>query len=372
MATLAVNQLPLAPLGAGDLIDRTVRLYRQHFLALIGASAPPTIVSTVGIVGVNIAVRALSVTESTGLLAAYVFLIILGVVLICIGYLMHLIIMGGATYTLVGHLLWNQPVTTRAIYRIVRARFWSLFGSAFLVSLWLLVAMGVAIFAWYLVLLVVIIGIAASIGLSSQGGLAWIAAAFGIICVVASMAGALWLFFLMAGRAAYVPQVLLVEGTGVFAAIGRSAQLARGNIRRLMAMFLFTTFATYSALMLLLIPLGWYGYLNGIDPFALSDTEWPMWYAIGRQVLTQSSTILLTPVWMLGLSLLYVDERVRHEGYDVELMAARIFGEMPELPAGYLSPLAPAIVAASPPATDGTDALPRTPSNSFKGSTLGL
>ena len=53
---------------------------------------------------------------------------------------------------------------------------------------------------------------------------------------------------------------------------------------------------------------------------------------------------MLAPVWMLGLSLLYVDERVRHEGYDVELLAARQLGEMPALPEGLNVPLAPAIV----------------------------
>jgi len=36
------------------------------------------------------------------------------------------------------------------------------------------------------------------------------------------------------------------------------------------------------------------------------------------------------------MSLLYVDERVRHEGYDIELMAARQLPPMPELP-GYVA-----------------------------------
>ena len=35
------NDLALAPLGAGDLIDRAVRLYRRHFLTLIRIAAPP-------------------------------------------------------------------------------------------------------------------------------------------------------------------------------------------------------------------------------------------------------------------------------------------------------------------------------------------
>jgi hypothetical protein len=44
---------------------------------------------------------------------------------------------------------------------------------------------------------------------------------------------------------------------------------------------------------------------------------------------------------MLGLSLLYLDERVRHEGYDIELMASRKLPAMPQL--NVSSPFAPAI-----------------------------
>jgi len=57
---------------------------------------------------------------------------------------------------------------------------------------------------------------------------------------------------------------------------------------------------------------------------------------------------------MLGLSLLYVDERVRHEGYDIELMAARQLGELPNI--DVTSPLGPALSSAErtpPPAPAG-------------------
>jgi len=106
-----------------------------------------------------------------------------------------------------------------------------------------------------------------------------------------------------------------------------------------MAMTLFTSFATYSALMVLLLPLGLIAFLIGINPLASSQS--PMWYQISYGVLATSSSIVLTPVWMLSLSLLYVDERVRHEGYDIELMAARQLGEMPKL--AVESPFGPAI-----------------------------
>ena len=355
-----VNQLPLAPLGAGDLIDRTVRLYRRHFWALIRASAPPIVVTAIGVVLWTIGLRELSATASGRLLAVYFIATAAGLVLILVGYLLHLIVMGGASRSLVSHLLWNEPVTAHDIYRTVFARFWKLLGATFLVGLWLSISFGVAAVAWYFVVLVVVL---VSVLLGATLLPYWLAAIIAIALVLMSAFGALYLFFLLAGRLAYVPQVLLVEGRGVFDAIGRSVSLARGNIRRLMAMFVFTIFTTYSALMLLLIPLGWYGYLNGVDPFSLNPQDQPLWYAIGSQVVGQCASILLTPVWMLGLSLLYVDERVRHEGYDIELMAARAFGEMPTLDDGTLAPIAPAIssdtsdrskISASPQTSDGS------------------
>ena len=179
------------------------------------------------------------------------------------------------------------------------------------------------------------------------------------------MAIGLILFFFLAGRMAYVPQAMLVEGKAVFAAIGRSFSLASGNVRRLMAMTLFTSFGTYSALMLFMIPLGWYGFLNGVDLSPFGST-WPTWYSIAYQVILQCSHIMLAPIWMLGFSLLYVDERVRHEGYDIELMAARQLPEMPKL-AGVVSPFAPALVTGRAPKF-----VPPPPGAMPSGSVLGL
>ena len=169
----------------------------------------------------------------------------------------------------------------------------------------------------------------------------WLVVVLGIIVGIGATGVFLWLFFFMAGKVAYVPQALLVEGKRVFESVSRSFSLARGNVRRLMAMTFFIVFATYSALWLLVIPLGWYGYLNGIDPSPWNAPQWPAWYAIAYSILDPLSSILLAPVWMLGMSLLYVDERVRHEGYDIELMASQRLDPMPNI--DVTSPFAPAI-----------------------------
>jgi len=336
------SDLALAPLGAGDLIDRAVRMYRRYFLTLIGIAAPPVLVSALGSTISTIAWRQVTITASQTNMALYVLIWLAGVVIIISGSLFSLIVMGGATRTLVAHLLWNEPVAVRATYRAVKSRFWGLLGASMLVALWLAFAAMLALSAFGIVFSVMAFAITFAALVSP-----WLVGILWVTATIAAIVAGSILFFFLAGRMAYVPQAMLVEGKSVFAAVGRSFSLASGNVRRLMAMTLFTSFGTYSALMLLMIPLGWYGYLNGVNLSPFGST-WPTWYSIGYQVILQCSHILLAPIWMLGFSLLYVDERVRHEGYDIELMAARQLPEMPKL-AGVVSPFAPALVSGRAP-----------------------
>ena len=340
--TLAVKQLQLAPLGAGDLIDRTVRLYRRHFMALIRASAPPVVASAAGTVLWSVSIRSMSVTESEGRLLLYIVLAVVGAVVYLLGLLAQLIVMGGASRNLVMHLLWGEPVTARLIYRSVRSRFWGLLLATLAVVLWLLMSLVISLVALFIAILLIFLVVL----LSAVVGLPWLTAVLTVVLYMCALVLMLFVFFYVAGRVAYVPQVLMVEGRGVLDSISRSVELARGNVRRLTGMFLFTGFASYSAVMLLLVPHGWVGSLNGLSPivpFFTDTSSMPAWYVVSYDAIWQLSAILLAPVWMMGLSLLYVDERVRHEGYDIELMAAQRFGEMPQLPAGVHAPVAPAI-----------------------------
>lgn len=335
MSSPVATQLPLAPLGAGDLIDRAVRLYRRHLFVLIRTAAPPVIIVAAGWVLFSISIRQVVRTFATSDLFLNVLLLMAAVVIMLAGYLFILVVMGGATRTLVAHLLRNDPVTARATYIAVRARFGGLVGASLIMLAWIFGAFFVASSGAQMV---------GGITLFAAGALAlvapaWLAIIVGVIGILMGTAASLWLFFLIVGRVVYVPQVMLVEGKGVFEAVGRSFSLARGNVRRLMAMTLFTTFGIVSAMILLTVIIGFIGAATGIN--MRDSTEWPVWYAILYSILGPLSTILLTPVWVLGLSLLYVDERVRHEGYDIELMAARQLGEFPDV--NVTSPLGTAL-----------------------------
>lgn len=324
MSTLSPSQLPLAPLGAGDLIDRAVRLYRRHIFVLIRTAAPPVIIIAAGWLLGSISFRQIFITAETDDLLFNVFLFLLSLVIMVGGYLAIIVVMGGATRTLVAHLLRNDPVTAQATYKAVRSRFWGLVGASLIVLGWIFGSFLAASSGGQMAGMLIFVLCIALANLS-----VWLSVIVGVLGVLVSTGFALWFFFFIVGRVAYVPQVMLVEGKGVIESVGRSITLARGNVRRLMAMTLFTTFGTFSALMILSLAIGFLGGLSGINP--LQPAEWPAWYAISGSILGPLSAILLTPVWMLGLSLLYVDERVRHEGYDIELMAAQQLGEIPDI-----------------------------------------
>lgn len=336
----------LNQLGAGDLIDRAVRFYRARFWTFLMIAGPPVVFGTLISVAWMMLGReifSVSARVDTGEYFFYRAFLWLGNVVIWFGEtIATLMVMGGASRNFVRHLLFSEPITFKETYRNT----WHRMGGLAVASTLITVVVGVlGIVIFYFATLVAFLGIALIAFVASF--LPVLAVVLSIIWGVAVTFGALWLFFLAASRVAYVPQVMLVEGQGVFSAIGRSASLASGKVLRLGALFVFTTAAAYSALALLYVPLVWYASANGVELVSFSSEQTPAWYEIASSLIWQLSLIMLSPVWTIGLCLLYVDERVRREGYDIELMAAARLGDIPSVPAEYINPLHPALANAA-------------------------
>lgn len=334
--------MSLAPLGAGDLIDRAIRLYRSNFWTFVWIASPPIILGTVFTIGWTILGRELfsfgSNRNPDDYIISWFFTGFGNLFIWLVETIAVFSVMGGASRNFVRHLLFGEPITVRETYRNTWSRLPGLIISSILITILLGTT---AIFIFYIGMIIAVLAVIAAVYFFSFSDFLSFTASLLLVAAIAFGAG--WIFFLVASRFAYVPQVMLVEGQGVFSAIGRSANLASGNVKRLYALFIFTLLATYSALLLLYVPLGWYAYLNGVQFFSYDPDAIPAWYTIANQAISQASLILLMPVWMVGLCLLYVDERVRHEGYDIELMAARRLGEIPALSQNYVNPLQPAL-----------------------------
>jgi hypothetical protein len=339
----------LTALGAGDLIDRAVRLYRNNFWTLVWIAAPPIVLGALFSIGWTILGREVfslgAASPHRGpedFFFSWFFTFVGNLIIWLIESVAMLCVMGGASRNFVRHLLFGEPLTFRETYANTFKRIFGLAAASALIVFLLGVT---GLFIFYLALVVASFLLVAAAFLLAFSDFLMILAL--IVLGGACLFGAGWLFFLVASRFVYVPQAMLVEGQGVLAAVGRSASLAGGNVARLYALFIFTVLATYSALALFYVPLGWYAYLNGVEFFSFDPDAVPAWYTIANQVISQASLILLMPIWMVGLCLLYVDERVRHEGYDIELMAARHLGEIPPLSPRFANPLQSALAASS-------------------------
>lgn len=340
-AKILNSSLALTPLGAGDLIDRAVRFYRNNFWTFVLIAAPPIIFGTIVSVGWTILGRQLfdfGEDAVTARVYQTLFTYLGNFFIWFFEGVAALIVMGGASRNFVRHILFDEKITFRETYSNVRKRLGGLLGASLLLVV-LFGVFGVFVFNFGFSLLMIAVMIVISVTQSFP----FLSTILSIAIIIAGIFGLGWLFFLAISRFTYVPQVMMVEGQGVFAAIGRSTTLASKNVKRLAALFVFTTVAIYSAMLLFYVPLGWYAYASGVNLSPFAADEIPAWYEIGTQLVSQASLILLIPVWMIGLCLLYVDERVRHEGYDIELMAARSLGEIPALPQNYSNPLHPAL-----------------------------
>ena len=338
------SDLLAVQLGAGDLIDRAVRFYRGNFWTFVMIAAPPVVAGTLISVGWTFLSRSLfSIGGATnaGELTFYYLFVWLGTLIIWFTETVAtLSVMGGASRNFVRHLLFTEPLTFRATYSNTWKRLAELIVASSIITIILGTIGFVVFYIGFAIGAILVILTWAALSMIPP-----LAILISVILGVATAVGTGWLFFLIASRFAYIPQVMLVEGQGVFSSIARSAGLASGNVKRLAALFVFSTVATYSALALLYVPLIWYAWTQGVEVFSFESDIVPAWYEIASQLVWQASLILLTPVWMVGLCLLYVDERVRHEGYDIELMAARRLGEIPAVPHTYINPLQPALAA---------------------------
>lgn len=336
------SSLALTPLGAGDLIDRAVRFYHKNFRTFVWIASPPILFGTLISIGWTILGQQLLNVNAGSKNQNEVLTILLTVfgnlIIFFFQMVAMLIVMGGASRNFVRHLLFGESITFRETYSNAGSRFFGLLGASVIIVTVLSVIGFILLWLGVFVALLVV-GLVSFI-------LQWVpplASVIGLALGIGILLGTGWVFFLVASRFAYVPQVMLVEGQAVFPAMSRAASLASGNVMRIYSLFIFTVVATSSALLLFYFPLNLYGYFNGIQFLSADPDAIPAWYIIANQVIWQASFILLIPILMIGLCLLYVDERVRYEGYDIELMAARNLGEIPTLPTEYSNPLQPAL-----------------------------
>ena len=320
---------PLRPMSTGQLLDHTFVLYRKNFLLFVG-------IATVG-PAANMIFQLLTVGANVGSpfsagnrMASAAVMAKLGLGML-FGYLIMLAGMAishAATVKAVAAVYLGRETSVVGAYRALRGRIWSLFGTLGWIGLWLVLWMTLAVLA----LVAVMVPLVMSIGVVARGAPGHAAAIAGGIAGFFVVILAFAAFIAIYVRYALAIQAWAAENLGPRASLKRSVFLTKGSRWRVVVIYLIFLLLT------LILGLGLNGIAAGVGTFLHNR--------IAAAVLVYLAGFIAGsitgPLATIGLSLLYYDERVRKEAFDLQWMLLSL--DVPGAPSAAPAQTTPAQV----------------------------
>ncbi|HYL92544.1 MAG TPA: hypothetical protein VEW69_05240 [Alphaproteobacteria bacterium] len=315
----------LQPLSTSQLLDRTFSLYKDNFPVFAGIAAlPPAMVALVQVLALPLGNDTTAAKDLS--VAVIVVAAIIAIVFVII-YLLGLALANGATVFAVSRLHLGSSASIGESYKIVRpllGRIINIVVSASIRS------MGPALLA-YLVFLLLIVG--SSAGMRSLGGAG--GAIFGLLFLAAFglvIAGGIWSFRLYLSYSLAIP-VCIVEKLRAKECLRRSKILTKGSLTRIFLVYLLFGIITFAFSLVLSIP----NYLDVATHEGVQTLPFKIWSVVADFL----SGTLAGPVATIAVALLYYDERVRKEAFDLQLMMESMRATGPSQP--HPAPAPPSI-----------------------------
>jgi hypothetical protein len=358
------------PLTLGEILDRTVQIYRRNFLLFLGISILPSAiyVSISGGLGLYYTSRIGSVQPGaaptttdmlTVFAAAAVFLLIGMPLLIGVSAASLSALNFAAVWTDRG-----EAASIRSAYAQAFRRFWSYVGIVFLQILFAFVLPGVAA-----TVLVFGAAILAAIVAKTGGGpaVAILAGLFMLLAFVLTASACMWIWI----RFCLAFPASAVENKKAWPSLQRSAQLSKGTRGRIFVMYLLVVILTLVAYYALTLPIDIVLKLTLYKSMAAIAllTKPPIVLQMINLVINCLERAFVLPIYSIALVLFYNDQRTRMEGYDIEQLMDRAgWSALPAAPPVFAAPpAAPAYI--QPPAAftpvETPHTLPDPPENLF-------
>ncbi len=124
--------------------------------------------------------------------------------------------------------------------------------------------------------------------------------------------------------------VAVLEDKGLRDSVSRSAELTKGSRGRILVIGVLFMILTYTVFALWEIPIF---ILVGTFTRGHNPAEFPVWSQIAFPVGSFLTQCLVSPLLTISLSLVYYDQRVRKEGFDLEHMMSTLDGGQGQAPA---------------------------------------
>jgi hypothetical protein len=124
--------------------------------------------------------------------------------------------------------------------------------------------------------------------------------------------------------------VAVLEDKGLRDSVSRSAELTKGSRGRIFVIGVLFLILIYTIFVLWEMPIF---ILIGVFTRGHNPAEFPVWSQIAFPIGSFLTQCLVSPLLTIALSLVYYDQRVRKEGFDIELMMSTLDGAQGQTPA---------------------------------------
>ena len=301
----------LRPLTLGEILDRTAQLYRRNFWTFAGVSAVPVVATFAVFVPIGVAMgfmglfNARNATPSTGsIIGITAAALVIGLpVLLAAGVVSQ----ASLTKTAIGAHM-GQKIEVREAIDSVWPRFWR--------YLWLIVLLGLLV---GVVPFAVAGGIAVTLTALGAVGDAVVRVFTGILSFLAIAAAVVYCIWRWLCYSIAMAACIVEEKTG-WQSIKRANLLSKGTRGRIFVMYLLVGAISMVIAMVADVFL----FLGIAIATALGGSKFGPAVAVVGLILNLLARfvlqMLITPIPVIALVLFYYDQRVRTEGYDIELM----------------------------------------------------
>jgi hypothetical protein len=296
----------LRPMSTAQVLDRTFFLYRRNFILFAGiAAVPPAFMLVAQMIGFAIPKAANNLPGAASGIAAISagVIVVIGILLYLVGYSLAT----GASIYAVSNAHLGKTTTISQSYRSVSNRAGAIIATS--------ICTGLVIFAVSAVGILMGFALAKVMGPSSA--------------LILIPAGAIGIFFMirLVLRYSIATQGCVLEKLGPVQSIKRSFALSQGSEGRIFLIILLNVIIVTALTLVFSIPT-----FVGVGLAATKGSQPPMQYQIMQALASFMASTLSGPISIIAFSLVYYDQRVRKEAFDLTLMMEAI-GQAPPLAA---------------------------------------
>jgi hypothetical protein len=301
--------IPLRPLTLGDLYGAVIKAIRGNVAATMGLAFVTTLVFLVPTTALGAWVASQESLDFQSTEDIFPVAGTLGSVVPSLGTSGSAILLTGFVAFVVSQAVMGRKVTAGQTWEGTRRRLLPLVGATIVTGL----AIALALAAVLVLPVVALIGAATAANDSGVVG--------AVLLTLAAVLVAIALVLFLSTRLAFVGVAVVLEKASVGQGIARSWRLTSGNqFWRVLGIRILTGIIVGTAAQILAIPLGLVG---GVGIVATGDPhDLYVWQAVISGVSGLITGALTTPFTAGVDALLYVDQRIRREGFDVQLIAA--------------------------------------------------